>query len=350
MQGMNATIIGTLKKIKKNYIFIVFSFLLLISNSCSETNTDDKKEPTIVDHFGRLNVEGKYVVDKNNEIIILRGMSLFWSQWGGKYYNKETIKWLRDDWKCTIIRAAIGVENGGYLENKLVELSRAYAVIDACIDLGIYVIVDWHDHHAETHRDEAIEFFSAVSQKYGDNPNILYEIYNEPLSVSWQNVLTPYADTLITEIRRNDPDNIIIVGTPNWSQDVDDVIGHTIGDDNVAYTLHFYASTHGQWLRDKAESAISSGIPIFVTEWGLCEASGSGEIDLAESDIWMNFLNSNNLSWCNWSIISKDETSAALLPSTTAISGWKEDELTQSGKTIRNYLIEKNSELFDLIK
>lgn len=334
--------------LKKIIRIILMSCLSLILCFCSKASTElETNTNTIVRQYGQLKIDGQHLLDQNNEIIVLRGMSLFWSQWGDEYYNQETIKWLRDDWKCTVIRAAIGVEHGGYLANPLVELNRAYTVIDACIELGIYVIVDWHDHNAEDHVSETLEFFSALSNKYGNRPNIIYEIYNEPLNVSWQNVLAPYADTLVSEIRKSDPDNLIIVGTPNWSQEVDDVVGHTISDSNVAYTLHFYTSTHDQWLRNKAISAISANIPLFVTEWGLSEASGTGDIDLQESDIWMNFLDLNNLSWCNWSIINKDESSAALLPTTTALSGWSEDELTQSGQMIRNYLIEMNSEMFD---
>ncbi|HEM49058.1 MAG TPA: glycoside hydrolase family 5 protein, partial [Caldithrix sp.] len=338
------------QNVKRIQVSIVFLFLALVSYSCSETNTDSKEEPAIVDHFGQLRVEGKHIINESDSIMVLRGMSFFWSQWGADYYNKETIEWLRDDWKCTVIRAAVGVEYGGYLENKFTELTKAYAVIDACIELGIYVIVDWHDHHAEDHLDDALEFFRTISHKYGDKPNIIYEIYNEPLDVSWQNILAPFADTVIAEIRKNDPDNIIIVGTPNWSQDVDDVIGHRIEDDNIVYTLHFYASTHGQWLRDKAALALSANIPIFVSEWGYSEASGTGNINLEESDAWQSFMDSNHLSWCNWSVINKDESSAALKPSTLTPSGWSEEELTQSGKMVRNYLIEMNSALFDQIK
>ncbi|MEJ2544725.1 MAG: cellulase family glycosylhydrolase, partial [Calditrichaceae bacterium] len=175
MSGKNKSINGTSRNIRKINIFNIFLFFLLVSNSCSEINTDDKEESTIVDYFGQLRVEGRNIVDKKGEIIILRGMSLFWSQWGSEYYNEETIKWLRDDWKCTVIRAPIGVENGGYLDNKLTEFARTFEVIDACIKLGIYVIVDWHDHSAENHLAEAMEFFQTISNKYGNEPNILYK-------------------------------------------------------------------------------------------------------------------------------------------------------------------------------
>lgn len=337
----------------KKILFLLFIhvFSFLISN-CSEASTNNTQETakTIVGHFGALQVNGRNLADSNGDIVVLSGMSLFWSQWGGKYYNSETVRWLVEDWKCTVIRAAIGVENGGYLENPQQGLLNAYAVIDACINSGIYVIVDWHDHHAEEHTSEAAQFFSAVSEKYGNHSNLIYEIYNEPLDVSWNDVLKPYAETVITEIRKNDPDNLIIMGTRNWSQDVQDVIGNEIDDLNIAYVLHFYSSTHKQDLRDKGIMAMNAGIPLFISEWGLSEASGTGNINIAESNKWFAFLEDNNLSWCNWSIIDKDETSAALKPTTTRLSGWDATELTQSGNMIRNYLIQQNSPVFDLLK
>lgn len=331
-------------------IHLIFTLILLsmIGGSCSTSETEtEPKNKTIVELLGQLKVEGKNIVNKNGEIVTLRGMSLFWSQWGSVYYNEKTIGWLHDDWKCTIIRAAMGIENGGYLENKQLELAKLYRVIAACLDLGIYVIVDWHDHHAEEHLNEAVEFFGTVSSRYGEYPNLIYEIYNEPLDVSWSEVLKPYSESVIAEIRKHDPDNIIAVGTPNWSQDVEDVVEDPIEDDNVVYSLHFYTSTHRQWLRDKALIALAANIPLMATEWGLSESSGTGEIDQIESQRWINFLEQHNLSSCNWSVINKDESSAALLPSTTALFGWDEKELTQSGKMIRDYLISKNSEFFD---
>ncbi len=329
--------------------YLIFQIMLLMLVGCSDQSTGSEPElntETIVKRYGQLSVDGKNIINQNGEIVALRGMSLFWSQWGGDYYNKETVRWLRDDWKCTVVRTAIGIEHGGYLENKLTETAKLHQVIDACIDLGIYVIIDWHDHHAENHQEEAVAFFNNVSATYGAHPNIIYEIYNEPLDVSWDEVLMPYSEAVIAAIRKNDPDNIIVAGTPNWSQDVEKVIGNRIDDDNVVYSLHFYASTHRQGLRDKANQALAADIPLMVTEWGLSEASGTGEIDTMEAGLWFDFLEQNNLSWCNWSVMNKDETSAALLPSTTKISGWDISDLTQSGRMIRNYLISANGALF----
>ena len=326
-------------------ILVILIFTLSCSNS--EGITNENTEFSIVEKHGQLSISGTNLVDSSGEIIVLRGMSLFWSQWGDDYYNEETIKWLRDDWKCTVIRVAMGVEGGGYLENSSVEFQKATTVIDACIKLGIYVIIDWHDHHAESHTNEAISFFHNISLKYGNQPNIIYELYNEPLAVSWKEIIKPYAESVINTIRKNGSKNVIIIGTPNWSQDVEDVINNRINDNNLAYVFHFYSSTHTADLRNKAFSSINAGIPLFVSEWGLSEASGNGNINLAESKIWMNFLEQYNLSWCNWSVMNKDESSAALLPTTTNLSGWNESQLSQSGKMIREYLIKENSSLFN---
>ena len=339
----------------KNTIIILISFLALtLSLGCSN-KSDNPVQPivenqSIVNLYGQLSVNGKNIVDQNGDIVVLRGMSLFWSQWGGAYYNAETVKWLRDDWKCTIVRASMGIEGNGFLDNPEQEYAKVKTVIEACIDLGIYVLIDWHDHHAENHIEEAKAFFNRVSMDYGSYPNVIYEIYNEPLAVSWKDVLKPYSEEIINTIRSNDQDNIIVVGTPNWSQDVEDVINEQINSTNIAYSLHYYSSTHKQELRDKALLAINAGIPIFVSEWGMSEASGNGIIDMESLNIWAKFLEDNNLSWCNWSLMNKDETSAALLPTTQTLSNWSEAELTQSGKIIRDYLIRMNSPIFELLK
>jgi endoglucanase len=327
---------------------LVFSANILSCKNSEEIVPPETK-PSIISHFGKLRVEGTKIVDKNGNPVVLRGMSLFWSQWIPKYYNEECIRWLRDDWKCTIIRAALAVDHGGYLENPATEMQKIFQVIDACINLGIYVVVDWHDHEAENHLEESKTFFRTIANKYGDKPNLIYEIYNEPLQVSWADIIKPYAQEVITEIRNIDPNNIIVVGTPNWSQDVDEAAKDPLAFDNIAYTLHFYTGTHRQSLRNKAIFAINNGLPLFVTEWGLSEASGTGEIDYVETNLWLEFVDLHQLSWCNWSIADKDETSAALKPGAAANGGWENIDLTPSGLFIRDEIRNKNSEIFDLI-
>lgn len=335
------------------YSLKYFGFLIIILLSCSSTttsesseeeNNDSKKATTVVEAYGQLSIAKNKIINQNNNPIQLRGMSLFWSQWMGQYYTAETVNWLKEDWNATVIRASMGVEDsGGYLSNPEVEKAKVFTVIDAAIAQGIYVIVDWHSHHAEDHLEEAKSFFAEVAQKYGDSPNIIYETYNEPLDdASWDTVLKPYHEAVLGEIRKYDPDNIVICGTRSWSQNVDEVVGNAINDVNVAYTLHYYAASHKQDLRDIAQIALDNNLAIFVTEYGTTEYTGDGFVDIEETKIWWQFLDDNKISWCNWSVANKDESASALQPNTNETGGWSVNQLTTSGNLVRTEMKTKN--------
>lgn len=295
-----------------------------------------------VDQFGQLKVVGNTIVDEKGNPAQLRGMSLFWSQWKGKYYTPETVSWLKRDWGCTVVRAAMAIEMDGYLENPEYEKTKVITVVDAAIREGLYVIIDWHDHHGEQHQKEAEAFFGEMAQRYGKYPNVIYELYNEPLDVSWSVVLKPYHQAVIDTIRHYDPDNLIICGTPNWSQDVDFAANDPLEGNNIAYTLHFYATTHRQELRSKALRALEKGIALMVTEYGTTEASGDGVVDKTETQVWWQFLDDHHISWCNWSITDKNESSAALKSGASPQGGWQQEDITESGLFVRNAIRQKN--------
>ncbi|HEX9934247.1 MAG TPA: cellulase family glycosylhydrolase [bacterium] len=300
------------------------------------------KDASIVDLWGQLRVEGNRIVNKEGRPVTLRGMSLYWSQWKGKYYNADCIKWLRDDWKCTVVRAAMAVENGGYLTNPAAEESKITTVVQECIDLGMYVIIDWHDHNAHLHQNAAAAFFKKMAQLYGEFPNVIYEIYNEPEQVSWGSVVKPYSEAVIGEIRAVDPDNVIIMGTPSWCQDVHLAAADPIKGSNLAYGLHYYAASHKQWLRDRAAAALNKGIALFASEFGTCEYTGSGVLDYVETGKWFDFMEANAVSWCNWSIADLTETSAALKPNASSTGNWAASDLSDSGKLVREKIIALN--------
>lgn len=292
---------------------------------------------SIVDKHGLLQVNGNKIVDKNNEAVSLAGNSFFWTNnnWGGlKYYKASVVSWLKLDWNTTIVRAAMGVEDsGGYLDDKLSNKNRLKVIVEAAIDQGLYVIIDWHSHHAEDNTEEAVEFFKEMATLYGNHPNIIYEIYNEPLDVSWNTVIKPYAETVISAIRKIDPDNIIVVGTPEWSQKVDLAANNPItSSDNIAYTLHFYSVHHQQWLRDRAKIALDKGIALFITEWGTI---GYTQND-PETDKWMKWCKENSLSHCSWAVNDKVEEWSIVKEGANSNGSWNDDKLTESGKLTRS--------------
>ena len=288
---------------------------------------------------GLLYVVGNRIVGEHGMPVSLAGNSFFWSQWQGQFYNDDVVKWLKLDWKCAIIRVAMGVEGNGYLDHPEAEQARVCALVDAAIAADLYVIIDWHDHHADQHAAQATVFFEGMARKYGQFPNVLYEIFNEPSKgASWSQDVKPYAEKIVAAIRAIDPDNMIIVGTPNWSQDVDVVADDPIRARNIAYGLHFYAGTHKQWLRDKALVALQKGLPLFVTEWGTCAADGKGEIDEVSTREWMDFMQQWGLSHCNWAVSDKAETASIVKPGASADGHWADEELTASGRLAREWM------------
>ena len=296
---------------------------------------------TPVEANGRLSVQGARLVNEDGKPVSLRGMSLFWSQWMGQYYSDATVDWLVDDWKVNVIRIAMGVEGGGFLMQPGVEIQKVNTVIDACIRRGIYVIVDWHDHRAVDHVEQAEAFFMDIAARYGTAPNLIYETYNEPLDAhSWEQVKA-YHERVVLAIRSIDPDNVILLGSPSWDQDVEVAAASPLtGVEQVAYTFHFYASDpgHQEALRAKADAAIERGVCVFVSEWGVSESSGNGSFDRSRTQAWVDWMERKGLSWCNWSIADKQETSAALMPGASPDGKWDAGMLSPSGAYIRSLL------------
>ncbi|GAA0719475.1 hypothetical protein GCM10009430_18580 [Aquimarina litoralis] len=338
---LNFTHVNTSKTSKKT-LFLITSTLFLFSFF---NYTIIAQTP--VERYGRLQVNGSHVTAENGDKISLAGMSLFWSNAGdgGDFYNSQTVNHLADDWQSPIIRAALGVKEAwdggnGYIDNTAAQKAKIRTVIDAAIAKGVYVIIDWHTHAAEVYKDEAVAFFTEMAELYGSNDHVIYEIYNEPINQSWNDVKN-YAQEVIAGIRSKDPDNLIIVGSPTWSQDVDQAAANPItGDPNLAYTLHFYANTHKQELRNKALAAMNSGIAIFVTEWGTTDASGNGGYNPQESQVWIDFMIQNNISYVNWTVSHKNEDSCVVSPN-QGLQGLLNGSLTTSGTFIRNHILSR---------
>jgi endoglucanase len=305
----------------------------------------DRQGRTVVERYGQLRVEGTMLLNAAGKPVQLRGISSFGLQYAGKYANEEVIRWLRDDWNMQIWRAALYTSEGGYIQQPALK-SKVVDSVEAAIKLGIYVLVDWHillDQDPRLYQKQAIAFFGEMARRYGEYPNVLYEICNEPNgeNVTWQGAIKPYAEAVIAEIRRHDPDNIIIVGTPTWSQDVDTAAEDPLtGFDNIMYTLHFYAGTHGQFLRDKADTALKKGLPLFVTECGTSQATGGGGVYEKEFLEWLSFLKKRRISWINWSLTNKGEDAGILVMNADreGRGRWTEEELSVSGKLVRSIL------------
>ena len=318
---------------------VVLIVILCLTNCIVDAQTDANNA---VSKHGKLRVEGVQLVDAHGEPLVLRGVSFGWHNWWPRFYNAEAVSWLVNDWGCNVVRAAMGVEpNGAYLTRPEWSEQLMTTVIDAAIENDVYVIIDWHSHNIRT--EEAKAFFKKMAERYGKYPNIIYEIFNEPERQSWAEVKA-YSEEVIKVIREIDPDNIILVGSPHWSQDVDVAAEDPIaGYSNLMYTLHFYAATHRQGLRNKANTAIAKGLPLFVSECAGMEASGDGPINREEWNRWLEWMEQNKLSWVVWSLSDKNETCSMLLPEAHSNGNWNNDHIKEWGIISRNAIRELNN-------
>lgn len=319
-------------------------FTLLLICSASLSFAQPAGSPVAIN--GTLSIKNGQIVNKNGIPPQLRGISFSWSLWAGrKYYNPAVVDWLASDFKVSIIRAAMGVQpEHGYLQEPALQKQLMLNVINQAIKNGVYVLIDWHDHNSHLHLAQSKAFFAEMAQKYSGVPNVIYEIWNEPERISWDTVKN-YAKQVIPEIRKYDRDNLIIVGSPHWDQDVDIVAANPLrGFDNIAYSFHFYASdkSHQDKLRARAYQAIKAGLPLIVTEWGVGEANGDGAFDKDKTKVWLDWAEANQLSWVNWNLTDKEETTAILKRGSAANGGWPEDHLTPAGAYIRQILRQLN--------
>lgn len=299
--------------------------------------TSDKPTAATPSSAGALQVNGAQLCDSKGKPVQLRGVSTHGLAWYPQYVNQEFFTELRQDWNANVVRLALyTAESGGYCTDgdqeqlfDLIEAGVTYAT-----EADLYVIVDWHilnDNNPLTHQDEAADFFSRLLAQLGDQDNVLYEICNEPNGgTTWEDIAA-YAQDIIPIIRAHDPDAIIIVGTPTWSQEIDKAQVAPLEFDNIMYTLHFYAATHKDDLRQRLKTAVEDGFPVFVTEFGTCDASGNGQIDYDSANAWVQLMDALDVSYICWNLSNKNETSALFKPDCMKTSDFETTDLSEEG-------------------
>jgi endoglucanase len=362
----------------------------------------------IVDKWGRLTVSPRTgrLLAENGDVKKLKGMSLFWINWeeGKRFANTSVVNWLVDDWKINVLRIPVGGDPYNQYGQQIVdsETGATYGwkdhadeldpiiqeVVNACIDKGIYVILDWHEHDAIQTKTYAKQFFKKYAKLYKNCKNVMFETWNEPSITKnkfkvrgplyddtrddenyydpwkvygWNDTVKPYSEEIIDVIRGEGNNNIIICGTPSFSATPNIAINDPIDDDNVMYSMHFYAKSHqpartGTDNFTNLDTAIYRYVPVFITEWGTTNCDGGQpnvaplyseyaktgetgmEIDEESSKGWMKYCKDNYISWCNWSVTSKKEGSAILLSGSSYIGGWLSSDLSVSGTLIRSMI------------
>lgn len=345
-----------LKLLIAGFIYATGIVLCSCMGNVSDKEIEFPPAPEInyVQAFGHLQVADGRLRDKSGNVVQLKGMSTYWLNWpsGEKFAKADVVSTLAKEWGISVLRIAMGVNPGdgsGYLPggNRDELRDMVYLLADACIDNGIYFIVDWHSYNTLHLADLETEFFSEIAAIYGDCPNLMYELYNEPGQFeSWPDELKPYQENLVLNvIRPIDPDNVIIIGSRAWDQHPEECADNPIVADNIAYSIHFYAAGHcgveAADMRARYDYAMSKGLALFATEWGPGHWDWTKEIiNKKEANLWSDWMDANGVGWTNWSICDLNETSSALIPGTSPTDAWTSRDLSASGIYIRWKLLE----------
>ena len=287
---------------------------------------------------GKLQVVDGKLCDEQGSPVMLRGVSSQELIVTESFLNEQLFEELSRDAGVNLFRLAVytyGMGIIGYCTKG--DRARYDADVEKGVELArqedMYVIIDWHilsDGDPNSHVEEAKDFFARMAEAYKEYNNVLYEICNEPNGVDWATVKA-YANEIIPIIRERSPRAVVIVGNPDWSKDLRTVAADPLDFDNVLYTLHFYAATHGQDLRDMVEEVSQKGLPIFVSEYGVTASTGDVPRDLDSADLWIELLEREGISYCMWSFSKVPEACSAIRSTVPKYKGFTKEDYSKTG-------------------
>jgi endoglucanase len=334
-------------------IFFTICVALLFTACAADPGVEVVQDSSINVHGtplelnGKLYVENGFLKNKNGQAIQLRGMSTHGLQWFSQCINENSLKLLATNWGADVIRLSMYVQEDGYSVKPEFFTQLVDKLTDEVTKWNMYVIIDWHQLTPGDpfyNLDLAKQFFEHVSKKHAAKNNLFYEICNEPngegsdgVDVNWDRIYN-YAMEIIPVIRKNDPDGIVIVGTPWWSSAPDEVIGKPLPFNNIMYTIHFYAASHGQGTRNSTEAAAKAGLALFATEFGTQEYSGDGANDFNSSQKWLDLLAKYKISFANWNFSDHPYSGAVWTDGTCYSNGWSDNNLKEAGHWIKDKL------------
>ena len=289
---------------------------------------------------GSLHVENGKLTDESGNVVQLRGISTHGLTWYPEYINQRLFNEVSQDWNCNMMRLPVYTDlyNSPQRDDYFDLLVEG---IEYAIDADMYVLVDWHvlqEQDPNVYVNEACDFFATISTQYADCPNIIYEICNEPnTKCNWGDIIM-FSDRVIPVIRNNNPDAVVVVGTPSFDTDLGDPYLTPLDYDNVMYVLHFYTASHHEELFQSLKNAVELGLPVFISECGISEATGDGDVDLEWAAYWFSYLNENQISYAVWSLSDKDESSAFFVLEYDPDNPITDSDLTVTGTWIRSLI------------
>ncbi len=287
-----------------------------------------------------LRVVGNQLRDSSGNVVRLQGVnvpSLDWSPTGENVM--QSIDVAIDDWKANVIRIPLtqdlwfGYEKG----KRAADQGEAYRkIVDNIVKKvsakNCYVLLDlhWSDagkwgQNVGQHKMpdmNSIVFWKDFAKRYANNPAVLFDLYNEPHSVSWDiwqkggqvedaskgvSYRSPGMQALVDTVRSTGAKNVVVVGGLDWAYDLRGVLdGHGLSDkagNGIVYATHIYP-----WKKDWDANVtpVIAKHPVLVGEVGTKPwKQGDPPHENVYTEEWapavMAYIEKHQLNWTAWS-------------------------------------------------
>ncbi|HTP08700.1 MAG TPA: cellulase family glycosylhydrolase [Anaerolineae bacterium] len=262
-----------------------------------------------------LTVSGRYIKDPNGNVVILRGVSIVdVSVADSRTRNAPALIDMATDnangWYARVMRfpvypEAIDGQPGWNANPDAYFNNHLNPAIQHCVTRQIYCIIDWHyisDYNSSAIDTATRNFWSYIAPKYKDVPNVIFELYNEPINPDSWSTWKTWAQPWVNIIRAAAPNNLILIGGPRWSQNVAEAATNPFTGGNIAYVAHIYPQHGGQSTWDAWFGNSSATVPYFITEWGWQNSGASPTSGTLSSygTPFSNYLDSKGVSWTAW--------------------------------------------------
>ena len=262
-----------------------------------------------------LSVSGSFIRDPQGNNVVLRGVSLIdVAVANSRPRNAQTLTNMltdaADGWYARVVRFpvypdAIDGQPGWRANPDTYFNNHLNPAIQNCISRQIYCIIDWHyirDYNNSEVDTATRAFWNYVAPRYANTPNVIFELYNEPINPDNWSTWKQWAQPWVDIIRSHAPNNLILIGGPRWSQNLSSAASAPFVGSNLVYVAHIYPEHGGQSTWDSWFGNAANSVPFFITEWGW-QLGGNIPTSGTQSGYgvpFSNYMESKGLSWTAW--------------------------------------------------
>ena len=294
-----------------------------------------------------LRVVGNQLHNAEGKEVWLQGVNVCSMEWTPKGENvlASTLVAI-DGWKSNVIRLPLKEKYWFGQDPEQSDGGKAYRelvdhVITFAANRGAYVILDNHNYRAI--REEHITFWKDVAGIYGNHPAVLFDLINEPHSVSWDvwrnggyvqerkagadedNFITdeekiaaklgfksPGMQKALDEVRATGARNVVVIGALDYAYDLSGILkGYALednGGNGIIYASHIYP-WKSNWQGKMLD--IAAHHPILIGEVGADHKRQPWETEanFVKPETWLpdmlGLIQKHRLHWTGWSFHPK---------------------------------------------